>query len=322
MGAVPRPRIFAAAVLLVGTSLPVPARTHSVNGCVKDEAGAPVHGAIVYLEEVETAAKYTVATDARGCFRQEDVPDGHFEVRAELNGVTRAKKQVVLERAGSVTADLQFAPQPAASSNKPPMVNLKMLADTARSKDGRRPRFNAAARSSLLHSITFQPDIANAGDPAMGTVALSKPAPEEGVSIDLWVNNKSLATVPPEVVVPKGEMTASFPITTSRIRGRHDLRVTIKAADEEGEKSAELQIRSYTRVSVRMGGAGYGRVTSQPEGVGCGTGVCTSSFADGEAVQLKAEPKPGSQFTGWSGDCDKAGKVVVKGPMTCVAEFR
>jgi Carboxypeptidase regulatory-like domain/Divergent InlB B-repeat domain len=319
---VPPARILASAVLLVGTSLPVPARTHTVHGCVKDEAGAPVHGAIVYLEEIETPAKYTVATDGKGCFKQEDVPDGHFEVRAQLGGVTRAKKQVVVERAGSVTVDLQFAPQPAPSSSAPPMVNLKMLADTAKSKDGRQPRFDARARSWLLRSITFQPEIANSGDPAMGTVALSKPAPEEGVSVDLWVSNKSVATVPPEVVVPKGEMTASFPITTHRIRGRHDLRVTIKAADEESEKSAELQIRSFTRVSVRMSGAGYGRVTSQPAGIGCGTGVCTASFADGETVQLKAEPKPGSQFTRWSGACDQAGKVLVKGPMMCVAEFR
>jgi hypothetical protein len=202
------------------------------------------------------------------------------------------------------------------------MINLKMLADTAKSKDGRQKRSAAKARESLLQSLTFQPEIANAGEPVMGTVGLTKRAPEEGVSVDVWVSNKSLATVPPEVVVPKGEMTASFPITTNRVRGRHDLKVTVKVSDDDGEQSAELLIRSFTRVAVRMSGSGYGRVVSDPEGIGCASGICTASFADGEAVQLKAEPKAGSQFAGWSGDCDRAGKVVVTGPMTCAAEFK
>jgi hypothetical protein len=84
----------------------------------------------------------------------------------------------------------------------------------------------------------------------------------------------------------------------------------------------ELQIRSYTRVSVRMTGSGFGRVMSDPEGINCTTGICTASFADGESVQLTAAIKAGSQFIGWSGDCDRTGKVVVSGPMNCIAEFR
>jgi hypothetical protein len=242
-------------------------------------------------------------------------------VRAELNGAAVARKQVALERAGSVTADLQFAPKSApAAPAAPPIVNLKMLADTAREKGGRyKPALRT--RATLIQSLTFQPEIANAGEPVMGTVGLTKRAPEDGVSVDVWVNNISLATVPPEVVVPKGEMTASFPITTNRIRGRHDLRVTIKVSDGDGDQSAELQIRSYTRVAVRMTGSGFGRVVSGPEGISCTTGICTSSFADGETVQLQAEPKPGSQFRGWSGDCDRTGRVTVTGPMMCVAEF-
>jgi hypothetical protein len=322
MGSVLRTRILAAAAFLLGTGLPLTARTHSVSGCVKDETGAPVQGAIVYVEDVEGGAKYTVATDPKGCFKQEEIPSGHYEVRAEMNGTILARKQVALERAGSVTADLQFAPRPpAGASDVPPMVNLKMLADTAKSKEGRR-KSARPERETLIQSLTFQPGIANAGEPVMGTVGLTKRAPEEGISVDVWVNNSSLATVPPEVVVPKGEMTASFPITTNRIRGRHDLRVTVKVSDGDGDQTADLQIRSYTRVSVRMSGSGFGRVVSDPEGISCTSGICTSSFAESEAVQLKAEPKAGTQFGGWSGDCDREGKVVVKGPMTCVAEFK
>src|SRR5437660_1151074 len=110
MDSVLRTRTLAAAVFLLGAGLPLPAKTHSVSGCVTDEKGAPLQGAIVYVEEVEGAARYTVATDAKGCYKQEAIPDGHFELRAELNGATLARKQVALDKTGSVTADLKFAP--------------------------------------------------------------------------------------------------------------------------------------------------------------------------------------------------------------------
>jgi hypothetical protein len=266
-------------------------------------------------------SKYTLATDAKGCFKQEAIPDGHFEVRAEWNGVTMARKQVALDKSGTVTVDLQFAPKtPPGTPPAPPMLDLKMLADSEKSGKGKKLAF--ATRAPLIESITFQPEIANAGDPAMGTVALSAAAPEDGVLLDVSVNNSALATVRPEVTVVKGEKMASFPISTNRVRGRYDMRVTVKVSDGDTSKSGELQIRSYTRVTVKMTGAGFGRVVSVPEGVTCTSGICSASFSDGETVQLSAQPKAGTQFGGWSGDCDSTGKVIVTGPMTCTAEFR
>jgi hypothetical protein len=294
---------------------------HSLNGCVKDEKGVPVPGVTVYLEEVEGVSRYTLATDAKGCYKQEAIPDGHFDVRAEWNGVTMARKQVALEKAGNVTADLQFTPKPMASAPAaPPMLDLKSLAESERSGKGGRRSFST--RPPLIESITFQPEIANAGDPVMGTVTLTKAAPEDGVLLDVFVNNSVLASVPPELTVAKGQQTASFPIATNRVRGRYDMHVTVKVSDGDTNKSAELPIRSYTRISVNMTGRGYGRVVSTPEGLNCITGICSASFSDGESVQLKAEPKAGTQFGGWSGDCAPAGKVIVTGPMTCSAEFR
>jgi hypothetical protein len=314
-----------AALVLLGSALPLPARNHSLSGCLTDENGAPVHGAVIFIEEVEGSSKYTLGTDAKGCYKQDDIPDGHFEVRAEMNGRVLARKQVALEHAGSVTADLQFTPgSVSAAPAAPPIVNLKMLADEKEQSGGRRHRRFATRpeQESLIRSLTFQPEIANAGEPVMATVELAKRASEDGESIDVWTSNPSVASGPPEVVVPKGQMSASFPITTNRVRGRHDLHVTVKVSDDSGEQSAELQIRAYTRASVRMTGSGYGRVVSDPEGIVCTTGICTSSFADGEIVHFRAEPKAGSQFKGWSGDCDQTGKVVVTGPMSCVAEFQ
>jgi hypothetical protein len=312
---------FAAAIFLLSTGVSFAGKTHSLNGCVKDEKGAAVQGVIVYVEEVEGGSRYSLATDARGCYKQEGIPDGHFEVRAELNGVTLARKQVALDKSGSVTADLQFSPKSNASApTAPPMLDLKMLA--ASEKSGKGGQVSSSSRSSLIESVTFEPEIANAGDPVMGTVVLTKPAPEDGVLLDVFVSNFLLASVPPEVTVVKGERMVSFPITIHRVRGRSDPRVTVKVSDGEGTKAAELRIRSYTRVMVKMTGSGYGRVVSTPAGLSCTSGVCSASFADGESVQLAAEPKAGTAFAGWSGDCDRAGKVVVTGPMNCTAEFK
>ena len=318
-----RRKTLAAAVLLLWPGLPLAGKTHALNGCVKDEKGAPVQGMIVYVEEADGSSLYTPATDANGCYRQEGIPDGHFEVWVERNGVPLVRKQVALDKSVTVKADLQFPPRTAASApTAPPMLDLKMLAESGKSRKGERSPSSSSSRESLIESVAFQPEIANAGDSAVGTVVLSRPAPEDGVLVNVLVNNSALASVPPEVTVVKGERMTSFPITINRVRSRSDLRVTVKVSDDDGSKSGELRIRSYTRVTVRMSGAGYGRVVSTPEGLSCTSGVCAASFADRETVQLTAAPKAGTAFDGWGGDCDRAGKVVVTGPMTCTAEFR
>src|SRR5579883_3488103 len=150
MGSVLGNRILIAALVLLWTPLSLQARNHTLSGCVRDESGAPLHGAVVYLEEVEGATRYTLATDARGCYKQDTIPDGHFEVRAEVNGTVVARKQVTLDRVGPVSADLQFTPKQTSSPPAaPPMINLKMLAETAKSRDGRR-------RSRDGHGRTLQ----------------------------------------------------------------------------------------------------------------------------------------------------------------------
>src|SRR6476646_3077918 len=103
MGSVFQRKTLAAASFLLWTALPLAGKMHSLNGCVKDAAGAPVQGVIVYLEEVAGTSKYMLATDAKGCFRQDEIPDGHFEVRADVNGLTMARKQVALDKSTTVT---------------------------------------------------------------------------------------------------------------------------------------------------------------------------------------------------------------------------
>ena len=58
-------------------------------------------------------------------------------------------------------------------------------------------------------------------------------------------------------------------------------------------------------------------------GITCGTDAsdCTANIAEGETIQLRAEPDAGYVFAGFSGDCTKSGRVHMTRPITCVATF-
>lgn len=55
-------------------------------------------------------------------------------------------------------------------------------------------------------------------------------------------------------------------------------------------------------VSVALYGNGYGKVTSTPARIDCGTS-CSARFDKGASVTLRASPASGYEFTGWSGAC-------------------
>jgi Beta-propeller repeat len=64
-------------------------------------------------------------------------------------------------------------------------------------------------------------------------------------------------------------------------------------------------------LTVSIGGAGTGSVTSTPAGLTCTTGSCTGKFAAGTEVALSASASVGS-FLGWANDCNGTGTCSVK----------
>jgi len=75
-------------------------------------------------------------------------------------------------------------------------------------------------------------------------------------------------------------------------------------------------------VTVTLSGTGAGRVVSTPGGIDC-PGSCSADFGEGLNIQLDVIELPGSDFLGWSGDCQGNGPCFLNmsQPRSVDAEF-
>lgn len=62
-------------------------------------------------------------------------------------------------------------------------------------------------------------------------------------------------------------------------------------------------------LSASVEGPGTGSVSSSPAGIDCGA-ICQAAFPTGATVTLTPAADPGSEFSGWSGDCTGSGSCV------------
>jgi hypothetical protein len=70
---------------------------------------------------------------------------------------------------------------------------------------------------------------------------------------------------------------------------------------------------------------GSGSVTSNHPGIHCGSD-CVEGYVNNAAIALTAEPEPGSNFSGWGGDCSSCGTsttcdITMDTDRSCVAGF-
>ena len=97
--------------------------------------------------------------------------------------------------------------------------------------------------------------------------------------------------------------------------GRHTIAFRLDGfgANPSGVELTDVELGLVERVEVQVGAHilnvetyGPGSVVSAPAGINCGAN-CSAAFANGEIVALTAVPANGAHFTGWSGDCARAG---------------
>ena len=80
-----------------------------------------------------------------------------------------------------------------------------------------------------------------------------------------------------------------------------------------------------SRYTLSVGNSGGGTVTSDPDGIDCGS-TCEHDYPSGSEVALTATPESGYEFVGWSGGgCGDAGAtctVTLDGPKSVTATFQ
>jgi YD repeat-containing protein len=86
--------------------------------------------------------------------------------------------------------------------------------------------------------------------------------------------------------------------------------------DQAGNPLATDKIWSFTTAGTSTANLevtviGSGNVTSNPAGIACNSGTCSSSFDQGTSVSLIATANAGSSFGGWSGACSGTGGCTV-----------
>jgi uncharacterized repeat protein (TIGR03803 family) len=91
-----------------------------------------------------------------------------------------------------------------------------------------------------LAQLAFSPSSVLGGQSSTGTIWLSGPAPSGGAVVTLSSGSPDVVSVPPKVTVPAGAWTASFSVSTTRVKKTKA--VTIKASYNGGSVSAKLTV--------------------------------------------------------------------------------
>jgi uncharacterized repeat protein (TIGR03803 family) len=98
----------------------------------------------------------------------------------------------------------------------------------------------APSQVPTLTGLTLKPVNVVGGKTSAGTVTLSGPAPSGNAVVTVSSSNSSVVSVPATVTVPAGATSASFAVSTKRVKSTQT--VSIKASYNGGSVSATLTI--------------------------------------------------------------------------------
>jgi hypothetical protein len=97
--------------------------------------------------------------------------------------------------------------------------------------------------TGAIAGVSLDPSTVFAGQPVTGTVTLAAPAGSNGVLVSLSSNNPSATILGPNVVVPAGQTSTTFPVNTVNTSAEPVV-VSITATSGASSKSANLTINS------------------------------------------------------------------------------
>jgi|GEM_PF-2612195 len=107
-----------------------------------------------------------------------------------------------------------------------------------------------AAGNGTIGSLSIAPNPVTTGNAAVGTVTITSPASEGGVLINLSSNNLN-ASVPASIVIPAGQTSGTFPVTTSPVANNQTATITATSANSV---STDLGLNSPGASLGNLGG--------------------------------------------------------------------
>jgi hypothetical protein len=107
-------------------------------------------------------------------------------------------------------------------------------------------------------SLSLDPLVVTGGNPSVGTVTLSAPAPAGGTVVPLVSSHPQYAPVPPSVTVPEGASSATFPIATAAVPFAFDVTIAavspVNASRKLALRTPGPRLTSFTLSATNVSG--------------------------------------------------------------------
>jgi N,N-dimethylformamidase beta subunit-like protein/List-Bact-rpt repeat protein len=156
---------------------------------------------------------------------------GNVVVTLSSNNASATVPPSVTVPQGATTASFSIGTTPVASST---------VASISAVYNGVTKTATLTIARPTLSSLKLNPSKVVGGNPSTGTVTLSGAAPPTGMTVQLSSNRTTVATVPSSVTVAAGATTATFTVTTIRVRSTTN--ATISGTSAGVTKSAVLSV--------------------------------------------------------------------------------
>lgn len=166
----------------------------------------------------------------------------------------------------------------------------------------------ATATTPALAATAVEPASVVGGNPAQGTVTLNGAAPSGGALVTLSSANPGAVMLPPNVTVPAGAASATFPVTTNPVTATTQVQVSgTYGGATRGAVLAVTPAGQATTLTLTLTATGRGgeRVTSSPSGINVAVGTTGAApFSAGTVITLSAT---NGRDVIWSGACSSGG---------------
>jgi trimeric autotransporter adhesin len=165
---------------------------------------------------------------------------------------------------------------------------------------------SSGGNTASIASLSISPSSVSGGQGATGTVTLASPAATGGVPVSLSSSNAAV-TVPASVVIPVGQSSGTFPVSTSAVSSTTMATVTASSANTA---SATVTVNpappacvgdvTFSKSQVVGGNSVNGTVSLTEPAPATGQPVSLSSSSASASVPAQVTVPPGQTSTGFA----------------------